>query len=177
VRFRLPEILKSLNFPRSTIAVRLYESDTLEKAAFDGSANAKEQEWVVGGMRPGRYTLFVDIPNSVPLIRRDFEVKPGDNDLGELAMDNGASVRVRILVREPFVAPRIVLWAIHQGNPQFTRGLNSSGESEVVATGLIPGRYRITAGEIMGFQGAGGARIDKTIEVGTEDVEMTLDLR
>ena len=47
----------------------------------------------------------------------------------------------------------------------------------MVATGLTPGTYRITAGELMSFQGAGGPRIDKTIEVGPQDVEMTLDLR
>lgn len=168
LRFRIPVV------SWQPIRVRLYESGSFDHVAFTAVAKLKEKEWSLGGMPEGRYTLFIDVPSSVPLIRHDFVVKAGDTDLGELPMTKGATVRIRVLVNKPFAVPRIYAFAWALGAPKYNCSINSGGEELVELTGLLPGKYRLTFGSNAGMS---AARNDETVEIGPDGLDRTLDLR
>jgi len=177
LRFRIPEYFEQRpgeRNGRTGVRVRLYADG---KEIFSRVAKLSGQEWLVGGFAPGTYRAWIDVPHSVPVTRAGIVLKTGDNDLGELPMEKGATLRIRVLVNEPFVAPPIAAWAIRRAAPAFTRGRNSRGGNEVVVTGLVPGTYEIVAGPVLSMTGAGGNRIHKTIEIAADGADLTLDLR
>jgi hypothetical protein len=186
LRFRVPEyftrhpaLVGNPNYRRPGVAVLLCRDESLKDPVFAGKAAAKDQEWVLGGFAPGTYTLFVDVPTALPVIRHGVKLLAGDNDLGNLPMEKGGTIRIRVLVNKPFAPPRISAFATRVESPRFTRGLNSNGEAEVVLSGLLPGRYSVSAGPIMTRIMSGGSGvISKEIEVTAEGgPELTLDLR
>lgn len=115
------------------------------------------------------------MPESVPVVRRGVKLD-GDADLGDLPMEPGSTLRIRVLVREPFAAPRIHVWAQRLDEPRYYRGVNSDGEEVVLVPGLLAGRYRVTGGATMAF--GSGRMLNEEIEVdGATDAERALDLR
>lgn len=146
-------------------------------------AQRVDDAWRAGGFDPGNHSLWIDAALGAPLLRTGVALGEGETDLGVLEPLPGASVRVRIQVREGAEVPRISAWAQHEGEPPYQRGTDSpGGAGDVLVTGLGPGRFRFTAAPILGVLGVGGAssgaRIDQVLEVdGTEEKVVELDLR
>ncbi len=183
LRFRIPQFFEKYRerfekyprWQRPHAAVRLFRGEPLGRPEFTVTAQAEDREWKGGGFAPGTYTLWIDVPESVPVVRRGVKLD-GDADLGDLPMEPGSTLRIRVLVREPFAAPRVHVWANRLGEPRYYRGVNSNGEDVVLVPGLAAGRYRVTGGVTMAS--SPGRMLNEEIEVdGTTDVERTLDLR
>jgi hypothetical protein len=181
LRFRIPQYFVKYaaydshpDWSRPKVEVRLFHGEPGGRPEFHVFARAAEREWKGGGFLPGIYTLWIDVPDSVPVVRRNVKLEE-DTDLGEIPMEPGSTLRVRILFKEPFVPPRINVWANRLDEPRYYRGLNSNGEDLVLVTGLQAGRYHVTGGVTMQ---TGMGMLDEEIELdGANDVERTLDLR
>jgi hypothetical protein len=183
VRFRIPQYFakyaglfeKYPEWQRPHVEVRLYRDEPVGRPEFTVTALAEDREWKGGGFAPGTYTLWLDVPESVPVVRRGVKLEE-DRDLGDIPMDPGSTVRIRVLVKEPLAVPRIHVWANRVGEPRYYRGVNSNGEEVVLVPGLQAGRYRVTGGVTMAM---GSTRmLNEEIEVdGVTDVERTFDLR
>lgn len=183
LRLRIPQYFEKYRerfekypqWQRPFVEVRLYRGEPAGNPEFQVFAQAEDREWKGGGFVPGTYTLWIDVPESVPVVRRGVKLD-GDADLGELPMDTGSTLKIRVLVNEPLAAPRINVWANRIGEPRYYRGLNSNGEEVVLLTGLAVGRYRVLGGVTM--QMGTQRMLNEEIEVdGATDVERTLDLR
>lgn len=184
-RFRIPQYFakygerfeKYPTWQRPHVEVRLYRDEPVGQPEFTVNALAEDREWKGGGFTPGTYTLWLDVPEALPVVRRGVKLE-GDTDLGDLPMEPGSTLRIRVLVKEPFAAPRIHVWASRVGEPRYYRGVNSNGEEVVPVPGLAAGRYRVTGGVTMAMGGGVGQMLNEEIELdGTTDVERTLDLR
>jgi hypothetical protein len=186
IRFTLPAydeahaetIAKYKRFRFPSVVVRLYRGAAEGPPAFDVRAVRKEGEaWVAGGFPPGKYTLFVDVPEGAPVIR-PIELGKGELDLGALPTAKAGVIVVKIKAREPFAPPRIFAHAERIGEPGYSRTINSNGEREVEIAGLLPGRYRVRVGTHMGGLWAGRRMLDEEIEVEEgERKELAFDLR
>jgi hypothetical protein len=97
----------------------------------------------VGGFKPGKYTLWLDLIESAPLTLVGVELGEGLTDLGELKFPDGATVRIKILTREGQEVPRINVSASALDKPQYFRSAGSRSESEVILKGLGPGKFKI----------------------------------
>jgi len=165
---------------RPYVEVRVFRGEPGARPEHTVYAHADDREWKGSGFAPGTYTLWIDVPESLPVVRRGVKLEE-DTDLGELPMERGSTLRVRVLVKEPFAVPSMHVWANRLGDPGCSRGLNSfDGESVLPVTGIGPGRYRVTSGINTGVLGAGGPALllDEEIEFdGVTDVERTIDLR
>ncbi|MFQ5844787.1 MAG: hypothetical protein ACE5JG_07345 [Planctomycetota bacterium] len=183
LRFRVPDHFRKYaemyrKYPRAQrplVEVRLYAGEPSATPVFRRSTFPKEEEWVVGGIRPGTYGVWIDVPEGVPFYREGVKLERGDNDLGDLPVQPGSRVNVLVKVQEPFAVPRISAWAQRLDEPTYSRSVNSGGEAEVVVVGLAAGRYRVMGGPIMAH---GRRRLDAVVEVdGVRDAELVLDLR
>ena len=127
-----------------------------------------------GGVARGTYTLWFDVPGFAPNVVPGVELGEGVASLGRVMLRRGASIRVTILAGEGASPPRVALFARALDEPVYRRGLNSSGEREVVLAGLGPGRF-----EVSGFaMGAAWRLSPRTVTLGADDeVRITADLR
>ncbi|MGE0190657.1 MAG: hypothetical protein AB7T63_01330 [Planctomycetota bacterium] len=157
------------------LAVRLFRGEPAGEPAFQIEAPLKDRVLEVGGYEPGRYTIWVDVLDAVPLVLRDVDLTGGDVDLGTHATEPGATVRLRLLVEEGAVVPRIGFSAQQDGPTGYMRGAISSGEDVITLTGLGPGTFRLrTSGQERPLP----RNVDEVIESdGTGVIERTLDLR
>lgn len=185
VRFRVPQYFakyaerfeKNPKWQRPSVEVRLFRGEPVGKPEYTLFAQAEDREWKASGFVPGTYTLWFDMPESVPVVRKDMELAE-DIDLGDLPMEPGSTLKIRVQVREPFVPPRIHVWANRLDEPRYSRGLNSGGEEWVVVPGLAAGKYTLTGGVTMQMGMGPGRMLNEEIMVdGASDVERTLDLR
>jgi len=186
IRFTLPaydeahaeRIAKYRSFRFPSVVVRLYRGAAEGVPAFEVHAVRKEGEaWIAGGFAPGKYTLFVDVPEGAPLIR-PIELGKGELDLGALPTAKAGVIVVKVRVREPFAPPRIFAYAERLGEPAFSRTVNSDGEPEVQVAGLLSVRYRVRVGTHMGGLWAGRRMLDEEIEIKEGEREvLEFDLR
>lgn len=180
---------------REGIVLRLVEADEvvlripqvdareLRVARYAGDPSGEPIEWrpapIVDGRARfaaprGRWTFWIDpTADFAPFVLRGIAVD-GRTELDAPALDAGSSLRVHLLVPEGSAPPRIGLFAFAQGEPSYTRGLNSRGEAEVVLAGLGAGRFRVSMGTVM----AHGDTQQRELELdGKSDRELELDLR
>ena len=184
-RFTLPGVKAARSeFPGSGgLKVVLFAGAPEGKPLMECDTQPADEAWVFGGFEPGTFTLWIDTGSTAPVVRRGVVLGEGVTDLGALETSPGTTVRVRVKTKEGTAAPRLSVWAVHQGEPAYQRGTNSRGGPEdVLVTGLGAGRFRVTAAPIMGALGVGGdgrgLRIDQVLEVdGTGEVVLDLDLR
>jgi len=178
--FRLPgweekhaEFLKDprWHLPRPFARVRLLR-DGAEPV--DLMALAKDPVWHAGGFAPGRYDVWIDVPEAVPQLLRNVDLKEGVNDLGDVPSLPGSRIRVRVLVKDGFAAPSVYVWATHVGEPSYARNTQTGGGTEeFVLPGLGSGRFDVYCGGLHLTRG-----LHQEIEVdGTNEVLLTLDLR
>ncbi|MEZ6007483.1 MAG: hypothetical protein R3F05_06905 [Planctomycetota bacterium] len=161
--------------PQPRLTVRLFRGDPTGEPAFQVEAPLKDRVLEVGGYEPGRYTIWVDVLDALPLVLRDVDLTGGDVDLGTHDTQPGASVRLRLLVKEGAVVPRIGFSAQQEGPGGYTRVAISSGEDVITLTGLGPGTFHLhTSGQERPLP----KNVDEAIESDGEGViELTLDLR
>jgi hypothetical protein len=129
-----------------------------------------------GGFAPGRVTLWIDVPDLAPLVKRDVELADGETDLGEVALGRGSSVRIRLETRAGASPPRVHVFASSTSGPSYSRQTNSNGDGDVVLRGLGAGRFRLRVNAIMDAGGAPPMEQEVVVD-GVNDVLVPLDLR
>jgi hypothetical protein len=158
---------------RPEIAVLLYRGEPEGEPVARLRAVAEGSALRFGGFAPGTYNLWLDAKPFAPITLRGIALGEGESDLGRAATADGSAIRVRIVVPAGQSAPRISLAAWRTGEPVYSRGLNSAGESEVTLSGLGPGTFRVSVMAV-----AGGKRVDQDVTLdGVETREIGLDLR
>ncbi len=122
------------------------------------------------GFEPGRATVLIDVAGFAPAQLRDIDLRPGETDLGTLALRRGSRLRVRVIGRAGEPLPSLIVSA--QG-PGYQRSLHTGGRAAATLEGLGRGRFRVTA-----WESPGGFRVFRTtIESDGEsrhDVEIDL---
>jgi hypothetical protein len=159
---------------RPEVAVVLYRGEPEGEPVARLRAAVDGRVLRFGGFEAGTYGVWIDARPFAPVTLRGVALGEGENDLGRAATEDGSTIRVRILVPEGQSAPRIALVAWRTGEPVYSRGLNSAGESDVVLSGLGPGTFRVSAMAVMGNV----KRLEQDVTLdGVETRELTLDLR
>ena len=109
----------------------------------------------------------------MPVVLRGARFEKGENDLGEATVSDGTKVTVEVRLKPGEAMPRMYLYAWHLGQPAYGRRGNSGRRTPFSATGLGPGRFRLTVGSHMGM----GRGMNEEIEVdGTGEITRVLDL-
>ena len=135
--------------------------------------------FTLGGFAPGTYTLVIDARQRAPVVIRDVTLTGDRTDLGTINASKGATVRIKLKIKEGEDAPRIYASAYCKGPIAHSRYVNSRGELEVLLRGLGVGTYELRASPMRGM-GGGGARtaLHETIESdGATEIVRELDLR
>jgi hypothetical protein len=126
-----------------------------------------------GGYPPGRWTFVFDAHGHAPKTLAAVEAPVGAMDLGEVRLDRGSGVRVRVLWNEGGQPPPVIVQASRRDVPRYHRVVEATPDPFVTLTGLGPGRFSVTT-----LDKGARRREEAELEVdGTSDVDMTLDLR
>jgi hypothetical protein len=126
-----------------------------------------------GGYPPGRWTFVFDAHGFPPKTLPAVEAPAGALDLGEVRLDRGSGVRVRVLWTVGAVPPPVIVSASRVDVPRYYRVAEAVPDPFVTLTGLGPGRFRVTT-----LDKGARRRVEAELVVdGTNDVDMTLDLR
>ena len=153
---------------------------------FDGTPSAtdpiaesrlvsRDSHHELGGVEPGRYTLWLDVPGFAPVTLRDVVLGKEAIDLGRVELRRGSGVRVNVLVDDGEAVPRVNVSATALDGPRYTRWFD--GSRDIVLRGLGPGRFRVTARPTMGAERGGVSEIVTVDGSNTTEVEVVLDLR
>ncbi|MHC4490946.1 MAG: hypothetical protein ACYTDU_04920, partial [Planctomycetota bacterium] len=126
------------------------------------------------GFRPGRYTLWFDLPGALPLTLRDVVLADGVTDLGTLSPEPGTALRFRILGRRGETVPELTIAARALAAPRYRRSLRTGGADHAVLTGLRAGGFLVSAWERHAGLRVWSRRVDAD---GTNDVRLEIDLR
>jgi hypothetical protein len=126
------------------------------------------------GYRPGRYTLWFDLPGVLPLTLRDVVLGDGVTDLGTLSVRPGTALRFRVLGRQGETVPELTIAARALEAPRYERSLRTGGAQEAVITGLRAGSFRVSAWERHTGLKVWSRRVDAD---GTNDLRLEIDLR
>jgi hypothetical protein len=114
------------------------EPDATVVASSDGT------RYRAGGMPPGRYTVWIGLPGSAPVVIADVDLRDGVNDLGTIRRRPGCALRVRVTVPPGRVAPPVIVNVTRVGGPSWTAARSSRGAGEVAVAGLGAGRFEVS---------------------------------
>jgi hypothetical protein len=99
--------------------------------------------YAFGGVLPGTYDLWIDIPGRAPVIHPAVKIDPRGLDLGVLKPGGGAEVRIHCLLPAGRSPPPLVVTAIAATHPSYQRRVSFCGEDEIILRGLGPGSFRL----------------------------------
>ena len=118
-RFTLPGVKAARSeFPGiGGLKVVLFAGAPEGKPLMECDTQPADEAWVFGGFEPGTFTLWIDTGSTAPLVLRGVVLGEGVTDLGALETSPGTTVRVRVKTKEGTAAPRLSVWAVHQGEP------------------------------------------------------------
>lgn len=137
--------------------------------------------FTIAGFQPGTYTLVVNVQGRAPAIVDGVTLADTETDLGTIALPEGATVRIRLKVKEGEAPPRIVADARFLEVPAYGRVVNSSGERDVLLRGLGVGAFtlRATPHHALVNGGHGGSQsIERALESdGRSEIVVEMDLR
>lgn len=135
----------------SLLTVRLYPGPVEGPGrVLSGLLDAEHRHVEFGGYPPGSFTVWLDVPGVAPIIRSGVTLGPSDADLGEVAVAPGASLELRVTVKDGQSPPRYAVRATRLDEPAYTRSTDAAG-ARIVLGGLGAGRFHITA---FGYDGA-----------------------
>lgn len=162
--------------PNGTRAARVF----LFRGSVGGTPAARIEADVLdgvvrfGGFEPGRYSVVIDAYGLAPLFLENVVLTDGPTELGALRLGGGASVRVKVLVKDGQVAPGLDITARSKFEPDHWRQVHSRGDAEVVVRGLGKGAYKFTVMSLSNDK----TYLTKTIESdGVGETTVTADLR
>jgi len=122
----------------------------------------------------GNWTLLVDPRiDFQPLVLHEVAIE-GMTKLPTAEFERGSTVRVRVLVPDGIVTPRIYVSARPQAAPIYDRGQSSAGEDMVLLRGLGAGRYTIKMSSHAPYKNYADREL---VLDGVTDAEIELDLR
>jgi RNA polymerase sigma-70 factor (ECF subfamily) len=141
ISFRLPGIVAKGTFHAPS--VRFFRGEPSGDAVFTRTLTSDDDHYRVGGVDAGTWTLWIDAPDRAPKILRDVVLGDGSIDLGDVDLDDGLSLCVRIATLPGESAPRVGVSASKEDGVAFFRFTSSNGESVVTLKGLVPGTYDV----------------------------------
>lgn len=141
VAFGLPGV--TMPNPFTSVRVLFFHGEPAGEPSLERNAVAAEGRYRAGGFEPGTWTLWIDAPGHAPATLRGVVLGEGTTDLGDVVLDPGLSLRVRIATFPNEVAPRIGVSVSRKDGPRFSRSAGSNGEADVVVRGLVPGTYEV----------------------------------
>jgi hypothetical protein len=163
------------------LRVLLFAGDPGGAQGLEFPVRADESAYWFTGHSPGTYALWLDAGRGAPLIRRGVVLGAQETDLGELEVTEGASVRVRLKLKDGADVPLVAMRAVAEGKPAYVRSKQTQKPVlDPVLTGLGPGRFRVTAWLLTDPNGSERPRLDQVVEVpadAEEDIVLDLDLR
>ncbi len=159
--------------------MQLYDGEPAGKALQDLVPTFEDGVFTLAGYSPGTYTLIVNARKRAPAVIRDVTLTQEELDLGTIALPAGATVRIKLKLKDGEDAPRILASAHCKGPISYSRYINSRGEAEVLLKGLGAGTFELRAGPMRGMGDRGGGKaIQETIESdGRTEIVRELDLR
>jgi hypothetical protein len=143
--------------------IRLYVGDTLTDPAYEEELVVGEGEARFGGFAPGRYTVWIDIPPFAPRVLTGVDLGARTTDLGEVRLDEGLAVHVRVKPRPGGAVGLLNLQARAVEGPETTRGILERTGHEITLTGLRPGKHHVQL-----FEGV-QVLLDEIIEIEAPD--------
>jgi RNA polymerase sigma factor (sigma-70 family) len=141
ISFRVPGVVLSEQF--RSLKVQFFRGEPSGTPAFTKNVVSNGDGYRFGGIDPGTWTLWIDVPERAPKILRDVVLADKSIDLGDVVPDAGLSLRVKIATFPDEAVPRIGVSVTRKDGPRFFRDAISRGESEVVVKGLVPGTYEV----------------------------------
>jgi hypothetical protein len=124
--------------------VLLFDGVAAGTPAFEGDVFVEGRSVTFGGFSPGTWTVLVDLPPFAPIVLEDHRLTGGANDLGAVAVSDGARIRVKVLTAGGLHPPQIGVAAEHRGAPRYVRRTSSHrGETEIVLAGLGAGTFDV----------------------------------
>lgn len=167
--------------PAPTVRVQIYDGEPKGKATQYLTPTFKDGLFTVTGFKPGTYTFVVDARKRAPGVVKNVTLGAGKTDVGTVTLPEGATVRIRLKIKEGEDAPRVFASAHCKSPVMYTRYINSNGEKEVLLKGLGAGTFELRASSMRGFgsSGAGGGKpLKETIECdGRTEIVRELDMR
>ncbi|MDJ0976354.1 MAG: carboxypeptidase-like regulatory domain-containing protein [Planctomycetota bacterium] len=156
------------------IAVHLYKGAVDgEGTKVSGMLDAAHTKVEIGGYEPGTWTLWLDAPGYAPVVLKDVRLGDGDTDLGEVALEDGATLRIDVKVKDGQSPPRLSVWLTKLDAPVYTRNLDQAGET-LRLQGIGAGRFRLN---VSAYSGAAPG-INEELEFdGTTEVVREIDAR
>lgn len=156
--------------------VLLFRGEPVGEAVFEAPGLLEGPRLRFSGFVPGRYTVWIDSAPYAPTVLRGVDLRDGENDLGQVQVNPGTTVVLKVLAKEGALPPMLEFLgssvAQPNGAPMYFRRSQSSG-TDVRLTGFAAGRIRV-------YTWAQGVPrgIDRTLDVdGTGEVQLELDLR
>ncbi len=127
------------------VRVVVFEGGTLEKTVKSINPTLKGTTWRLGGLPPGKYTLWIEAYQKAPIIKKNVTVGEGVTDLGMLQQPVGATIRVRVATQSD-TKPQTWVQVHHQGEPKYQRSmwLQMADGKDLVVKGLGAGRFKVT---------------------------------
>jgi hypothetical protein len=141
ISFRVPGVV--ISEPYRSLKVHFFHGEPSGSPAFTKSVVSDGDGYRFGGIDPGTWTLWIDVPERAPKILRDVVLSDKPIDLGDIVPDAGLSLRVKIATFSDEAVPRIGISVTRKDGVRFFRDTVSRGESDVLVKGLVPGTYEV----------------------------------
>jgi len=158
--------------PRSEV-VRLYRGEPVGEPAYETAGLVEGDRVSFAGFEPGRYTVWIDANPFAPTVVRAVDLRPGETDLGQVPVNVGSTIIVKVLLKPGASIPGLVVHANPPGKPPpYWRLVQGSAGHETRLTGLGAGTFEVYV------TGPGVRFRPRTITLdGTSEFPLELDLR
>lgn len=124
--------------------VRFYRGAAFGEPVGEVVANFDGTRFRAGGVRPGRYSLWILGPSNALVPFANVDLHDGVNDLGLIRPRPGCAVRVRVTVSPGQSAPRVSVTVTRLDAPNIVSSTTSQGQAEIALFGFPPGRYEVS---------------------------------
>ena len=154
-----------------TEVVRLYRGEPAGEPAYQTAGLVEGDRLTFAGFEPGRYTVWIDANPFAPTVVRGADLGAGETDLGQVAVNLGTTLVVKVPRKPGTSIPGLVVSAQPEGRPPpYMRFTQSFADVEPRLTGLGAGRFQVS------ISGSGVRFHPRTITVdGTGEHVLELD--
>jgi hypothetical protein len=131
--------------------------------------------WRFAGFAPGRWTAVVEVGAHPPRVLGPVELPPGRTSLGDVALERGSTLTVRLGSKEGAPVPDVAARLEHAGEPSYERDGDQDGATLTfrgLGAGTFHARFHWTAPDGRERE----AQRDVTAD-GRTDLSVDLDVR
>ena len=156
--------------------VLLFRGEPVGEPVFEAPGLLEGPRLRFSGFVPGRYTVWIDSAPYAPTVLRGVDLRDGENDLGQVQVNPGTTVVLKVLAKEGALPPMLDVMG--------QRAIEASDTPMYVRRGYLAGSevrlQGFSAGKILVYTHGEGIRrrLVRTLDVdGTGEVQLELDLR